>query len=132
MPSRPMRHAGRKIAAPSSSVCVLGPMPIRRLPNEPRQPLLAVTQGHGAEVLAIKFEEIEAVQHGLADGAVAMQGIEDTHAVRAADAGFAVQDERAGAQLHCGGRDRRIAGGPIVAAAGEEPHDVAVAGTCRR
>jgi hypothetical protein len=81
------------------------------LAYEPRQPCLAVAQRQGAKVLAVEFEQIEGVQHRLADGAVAVQGIEDRDAVQTADAGFAVEGERTGAQLHRGGCDRRIAAG---------------------
>jgi hypothetical protein len=45
--------------------------------QQPRQPLLAVVQGQAAEVLAVELKEVESVQHGLGNGATAVQSIED-------------------------------------------------------
>jgi hypothetical protein len=72
------------MAAPSSAVC--NTMPMRRLANSLASRFLRFAQRQGAE---IELEEVEGVQHGLADGAAAVQGIEDRDAVRAADAGLA-------------------------------------------
>jgi hypothetical protein len=82
MPSRPMRHACRKIVAPSSSVWSL----------------IAVAQGPRAEVLTVELQKVEGVQHGLGDGAAAVQSIEDCDAIWTADHGFSVEGERLAAQ----------------------------------
>jgi hypothetical protein len=92
--------------------------------EQPHQPLLAVDQGQAAEVLAVELQEVEDVEHRVADGPVAVDGVEDRHAIGAADDRLAVQGERP--QLGSRGRDRRIAAGPIVAASGEQPDGVAV------
>jgi hypothetical protein len=61
--------------------------------HQPRQPLLAVAQRQGAEVLAAEFEEIESVQHCLADGATAVERVEDGDAIRPTHHGLAVERE---------------------------------------
>jgi hypothetical protein len=50
-------------------------MPMRRLPNQPRQPLLTAAQWHVPKVLAVELEKVEGVQRGLADGAAAAGAI---------------------------------------------------------
>jgi hypothetical protein len=106
--------------APSSSVCWLSTIPSRRLPR-------SVTQRPRAEILPVELEEVESVQHRLADGAVAVQRVEDRDAVRAAYDRLVVQGERADAQLHGGDDDRRVPTAPVVAAPGEQAHSVAIA-----
>jgi hypothetical protein len=39
--------------------------------QQPRKPVLSFAQWQGAEVLAVKLQEVEGVKHGVADGAVA-------------------------------------------------------------
>jgi hypothetical protein len=48
---------------------------MRRLPNQPRQPLLTAAQWHVPKVLAVELEKVEGVQRGLADGAAAAGAI---------------------------------------------------------
>jgi hypothetical protein len=75
MPPRPKRHACTK----STVLCGVvaeddaDPPPSQEL----RQPLLAVAQWHVPKVLAVEFEKVEGVQHGLADGAAAVERVED-------------------------------------------------------
>jgi hypothetical protein len=52
-------------------------MPSRHPPSQPRRPLLTVAQRQAAKVLAVELQKVEGVQHGLGDGAVAVQSIED-------------------------------------------------------
>ena len=75
--------------------------------QEPRQPLLAVTQGQGAEVLAVELQEVEGVS--MASLTVPLQSIEDRDAVRTSRPGLAVERERSGPQLVRRGGDRRVA-----------------------
>jgi hypothetical protein len=78
--------------------------------QQPRQPLLAVVQGQAAEVLAVELQQMEGIQHGLGDGAAAVQGVEDRYAIGSADQGPTVEHndaqrrasrpgERSGARL---------------------------------
>jgi hypothetical protein len=55
-----------------------------------------------------------------------MQGVEDGDTIGAYHNRLAVQGERTGAQLGGGGRDRRIAVGPVIASPGEQAHRGAV------
>jgi hypothetical protein len=50
--------------------------------DQPRQPLLAVAQWHVPKVLAVELEKVEGVQHSLADGAAAVERVEDRDAIR--------------------------------------------------
>jgi hypothetical protein len=56
-----------------------------------RQPLLAVAQWHVPKVLAVELEKVEGVQHSLADGAAAVERVEDRDAIRTADHSLAFQ-----------------------------------------
>jgi hypothetical protein len=95
------------------------------LSDQLRQPLLAIHERQRPQVLAIELEQVEGIEHCLADGAMAMQRVEDRYAVRTAHDGFAIEDERPRLQLCCRARNRGIAGAPVVSAAGEEAHCVA-------
>jgi hypothetical protein len=96
------------------------------LAQQPRQALLAVAERQAAKVLAIKLQEVERVQHRVADGAMAMEGVEDRDPVRAGDDCLAVEREGGSTQLGRRGNDRRVAGALVIAASGEEAHGVAV------
>ncbi len=50
--------------------------------QQPHQPLLSVAEGQGAEILTVELQQVEDVQHSLADRAATMQSIEDGDAVR--------------------------------------------------
>jgi hypothetical protein len=92
--------------------------------QQPRQPLLAVSQRQPAKVLTVELQKVEGVQHGLAGGAAAVERIEDRDAIRTAYHRLAVERERPGAQGR-GDGDRRVADAPVIAAAGEQAHLVA-------
>ena len=59
-------------------------MPIRRLPTSPRRALLAVAECQLAKILTVELQQVEGVQHGLADGAAAVERVEDGDAIRTA------------------------------------------------
>jgi hypothetical protein len=44
--------------------------------HQSRQTLLAIREGHGAEVFTVELEEIEGIQRGLPDGAAALPRLE--------------------------------------------------------
>jgi hypothetical protein len=72
-----------------------------------------------------QFEQIEGVQHGLADSAAAVQRVEDGDAIRTADHRLAIDRERPGAELRRGDGNCGVAPAPVVAAPREEPHGIA-------
>jgi hypothetical protein len=72
-----------------------------------------------------ELDQVEGVQHGIADGAAPVEGVEDGDPVRATD-GLTVERERQRAELHRGHNDRRIPAALIVAASRERAHRVAV------
>jgi hypothetical protein len=57
---------------------------------------LSVHEGKRSQVIAVEFEQVEGVQHRLADDAAPVQRVEDGDAVRAADDSLAVDGERLG------------------------------------
>jgi hypothetical protein len=74
--------------------------------------------------LAVKLQQVEGLQHGLADGTAPVERVEDRDAIRAAGDGLAVERERSGAQQRRGDGNCRIPGAPVVAVSSEQPHDV--------
>jgi hypothetical protein len=98
--------------------------------KQPCQPLLAVAQRQVPKILAIKLQEVEGVQHGLADGAAAMQITEHGDAIRTAHHGLFIDRKRRAPQSGRFARDRRMALALVVAARGKETDAVAVAAAC--
>jgi hypothetical protein len=94
--------------------------------DELREPSLAIDEGQRSQVLAVEFEEVEGVQHRLADGAPAVQGVEDRDAIRAAHHGLAIDCKRRAPESGRGAYDRRVAVAPVVAAPGEQANGVAL------
>ena len=124
MPSRPMRHACRKIVAPSSSVWSLSTMPSRRPRSSLASRFLRSLRGRPRRS-SRQLQQVEGVQHGLGDRAAAVQSVKDRHAIRAAHHCLAVERKRPGAQQGRGDGDRWVAGAPVVAPSGEQAHLVA-------
>jgi hypothetical protein len=50
--------------------------------QQPHQALLSVEEWHVPKVLTADLKQIEGVQHGLADGAAAVQRVKDSDAIR--------------------------------------------------
>jgi hypothetical protein len=100
--------------------------PRRRASEEPRQARLALAQRLGAKILTIEFHEVKRLQDGLPHRAMAVQGVKDRHAVFTADHGLAIQGERLRPDLSRRTGDPRIAARPVVAAAGEQTHGLAL------
>jgi hypothetical protein len=98
--------------------------------KQPGQPLLAVAQRQVPKILAVKLQEVQGVQHGLADGAAAMQITEHRDAIRTAHHGLFIDRKRRAPQSGRFARDRRMALAPVVAARGKETDAVAVAAAC--
>jgi hypothetical protein len=73
---------------------------------------LSVNERERPQVVAVKLKQVERVQHGLSDGAVPVQSVEDRNAVRSAHNGLADDSERAGAQLGRRAGNRWITGSP--------------------
>jgi hypothetical protein len=112
MPSRPILQACLKIVAPSSSVRLLKTMPTLRLTTSRARRFLR-SPGGRARRSSPSLHGVEGVQHGPADGAAPVQGVEDRDAVRPADHGLALERERLGGSSG----DRGIASTPVVAPA---------------
>jgi hypothetical protein len=91
MPSRPIRHAWTKSGAPS--VWSLRTMPSRRPLSNPARRFLRSTGGSARKTWPSSLEEVEGVHHRLADGAAAVQSIEDCHPIRAADDRLTIERE---------------------------------------
>jgi hypothetical protein len=85
-----MRQACRKMVAPFSSVWSLSTMPSRRPPRSLASRFLRSPSGWARKVFAVELQQVEAVEHGLAYGAAAVQSIEDCDAVRTAYHGLAI------------------------------------------
>jgi hypothetical protein len=68
----------------------------------------------------------------LGDDMASVQGLEDGDAIWPADNGLAVERERLHLDRGRARNDRRIAGCPIVAAAGKQPNGAALAADCSR
>jgi hypothetical protein len=74
---------------------------------------------------AVELDQVEGVQHGIADGAAPVEGVEDGDPVRVTD-GLTVERERQRAELYRGHNDRRIPAALIVVTSREQAHRVAV------
>jgi hypothetical protein len=99
MPSSPILQACRKMVSSAVLIGVLAEYDADPSPaDQPPKQLFAVSEGQRSKILTVEFEEVEGVQHGFTDCAVAMQGIEDRYAVRTADHGLSVDREGRGAQ----------------------------------
>jgi hypothetical protein len=59
--------------------------------QEPRQACLALAEHHRSQILTVKLQQVERLQDGLPHRAVAVQSVEDRHAILTADDGLAVQ-----------------------------------------
>jgi len=81
--------------------------------QQPRQALLASAKRQGAEVLAVELEQVERVQHRIADDAAPVERVEDRDAIRAAYHRLAVEPERPGAQQGRGDGDRWVTAAPV-------------------
>ena len=69
----------------------------------------------------VNLQQVEGLQDGIGDTTATVEGVEDGDTVCAADHRLAVQGEGPRLQLGRSVRDSRIAFGPVIAAAGEQP-----------
>ena len=94
------------------------------------QLFLALDQRQASHIRTFAHQDIEHAEH---DGLAILVGDRDLQrreiagAVRARHDHFAVNDEMLVAELQCFLRNRRVATGPVVAAARKHPHLIAVA-----
>src|SRR6266849_1994382 len=95
--------------------------------QQPRQVVLAEMQRQFPQILAIQSQDIEGVEHYFVVMLPRVQSVEIGDAVNAEQNRLAIEDERGLPVSQCRLNDQRIAGGPIVAVAGEQPHARAVA-----
>jgi hypothetical protein len=95
--------------------------------QQPRQALIAAAERQVPEVFTVELQEVEGVEHRTADSAVAVQCVEDRDAIRSTDHGLAVERERTCPKLRRGAGNRGVTSVPVVAAAREEAHGIAVA-----
>src|SRR5262249_10056905 len=93
MPSRPILEACRKIrGAVLVGVCAENDSDTSAA-QEPRQERLAIAQRQSTEIHTIQLEQVETVEHGLADGAVPVKCVKHSDSIRSTDAGLAIDCE---------------------------------------
>jgi hypothetical protein len=61
--------------------------------QEPGQACLALAEHHRSQILAVELQQVERLQDGRAHRAMAVQSVEDRHAILTADHGLAVQGD---------------------------------------
>ena len=95
MPSSPMRQTCSKTVGPSPVRCSVNWMERRwDLPINSGQPPLALDQRQVAQVVVVKFDQVEGVQHRFLATPFAPQRMEVRCPVVAGDHGLAVDQER--------------------------------------
>jgi hypothetical protein len=89
--------------------------------------VLALGQRQRPQVLPVQLQQVEGLEDCIGDAAAPVERIEHGDAVGTGDHRLAVQRERLGAHLGRGRSDGGIAVCPVIAAAGEQAHGLAVA-----
>jgi hypothetical protein len=93
MPSRPSLQGLLEDRSAIVTRCALSTMPSRRLPSSLASRFLRSPSGRPRRSSPSPLQEVERVQHGLADRAAAVQSVEDRDTVRTADRGLAIERE---------------------------------------
>ena len=100
---------------------------VRPARQQPFKVRLAHRQGEGPQVVAVKSKDVEGIELHFVIVLAGMQLIEIGDAVNAEDDGLAIDDELLVAVFQRGLDDPGIAFGPVVSAARDQPHAIAVA-----
>jgi hypothetical protein len=95
--------------------------------QDARQVGLAQRQGQAAEVVAVGGQAVEGIELHLGIALAGMQRVEVGDTVGIEQHGLAIEHEERIAVAQCGLNDARIAIGPVVAVAGEQPHALVLA-----
>jgi hypothetical protein len=92
--------------------------PCRHPGQQPRQPILAPAERQ-RPIDPVKLQQVEGLEDGIGDTAPPVEGVEHGDTIGAADHRLPVQRERPRLQFGRSVGDRRVAVGPVIAAAGD-------------